>query len=171
MKLTYWLEPLIVKSIWLRYEDSFTRYDIVSLYSPSYKTSLEIEVKYKNDTPDSVSYYLTRKTNESIVVPGFLSEEYKDMKISLLLNKRDKRGFAVENIECGYDKFKLKNLNFKYVPSGSSLDMVLSHKFTTKVNKQTNDNLKMIIDILSKIYLGEIDTNKCEYNLILDIEY
>ena len=93
------------------------------------------------------------------------------MKVSLLFNKRDKRGFAVENIECRYDKFKLKNLNFKYVPSGSSLDMVLSHKFTTKVNKQANDNLKMIIDILSKIYLGEIDTNKCEYNLILDIEY
>ena len=171
MKLSFWLEPLIVKSIWLRYEDSFTRYDIVSLYSPSHKTSLEIEVKYKNDIYDSLTLYIGRKTNESIDIPGFLSDEYKEIKASLLLNKRDKREFAVESIECEYNKFKLKNLNFKYAPSGSSLDMVLGHKFTTKDNKEANDNLKMIIDTLSKIYLGEIDTNKCEYNLILDIEY
>ena len=171
MKLSFWLEPLIVKSIWLRYEDSFTRYDIISLYSPSYKTSLEIEVKYKNDTLDSVSYYLTRKTNESMIIPGFLCDEYKDIKATLILHEKDVKCNTDKSTLCKYDKFKLKNLNFKYAHSGSSLDMVLSHRITNKDNKEENDKLKMIIDTLSKIYLGEIDDDKVEYDLSLCIEY
>lgn len=171
MEMVYWLDPLIIKSIWLRYEDIFTRYDIISLYSPSYKTSLEIEVKYKNDTLDSVSYYITRKTNESIIVPGFLDDEYKNMQVYLKLNKRDAEGFVTDSMQCEYNKFKLRNLHFKYAPSGSSLELKLTHRFTSADNKEDNDNLKMIIDTLSKIYLREINDDKVKYDLSLNIEY
>ena len=170
MKMTYWLEPLIVKSIWNRYEDDCIRYDIICLYSPTYKTTLEIELKYKNDIYDSISYYLTRKTNESIIVPGFLSDEYKDMKVYLKLNTRDEQDFVVNSIECEYDKFKLKNLNFKYAPSCSSLDMVVSHKIRPNEVSESK-NLKNIIDTLIKVHHDNNDSDILKYDLTLDIEY
>lgn len=179
MKLTYWLEPLIVKSIWNRYEDDSIRYDIISLYSPTYKTSLEIELKYKNDTYDSVSYYLTRKTNESIIVPGFLSDEYKDMKVLLKLNKSNEQDSVVESIECEYDKFKLKNLNFKYAPSCSSFEFQVNHKIRPNELSKT-ENIKKIIDTLTKVYHEKVTplyklshdvTDEFNYDILYIIEY